>query len=317
MHNDIKFSIIVRIFNAENHLSRQIESVLSQTYRNWELILVNDGSTDCSGNICDQYASRNKKIKVIHQNNSGCTCATINGINKSTGDYCLCIDADDWLDNTLLETAVKYLSEKKYDILEYGFRFIKDNTLYKEYPIVKAEIEFYQMDFLRFTWKTTVHALWNKIISRNCFNFSDFEYKYFTENKINQNEDMLIGITLILSSNIIKIIPECLYNYVIYDESVSHGIESTKKINLAFKTCNVAINLMENRYIDKKDIKSLVINELYREVLPVLPRIIFHSKLDKYWIFELKTYRIYKETGYFVLGYGIKAFLAWFFFRML
>ena len=316
MLSEIKFSIIIRIYNAELYLSRQIESVLSQTYSNWELILVDDGSTDHSSNICDEFAEKNEKIKVIHQENSGCTCATLKGLQKANGDYCLAIDADDWLETNLLEIANSYLENNNYDILEYGIRVIKDENLFQTISFVKNETSFTKEDFFKFTWNTTLHSLWTKLIRKNALSFTNKELEYFTKNKINQNEDMLIGIPYILSSDKIKVIPDCLYNYVIYEDSVSHGIEQVKKIKLAFETCNTAMKLLEDRGVEKKSIKKLVINELYREIFPILPYCIIHRRLNRKTILDLKSYRIYEDTSFFVFKYGLKEFLAWVLFRI-
>lgn len=315
--DSLKFSLIVRIYNAEKYLERQIKSVIAQTYSNWELILINDGSTDGSGKICDKYVLNDNRIKTIHQKNSGCTCATVVGIQNSSGDYCLAIDADDYLDNNLLEVANRYLSNSDYDILEYGIRYIRNGEVTSEFHLVEEEKDFTQDEFLNFTWKTTTHSLCLKFIRRCSLKFKVEEIRYFTKNKINQNEDMLLAIPYITSSKRIKVIPDCLYNYELFEDSVSHGIEQTKKIKLAFDTCNTAMTLMKSHGICLQTVKKLVTNELYREIFPLLPRVILFRLLDRETITELKSYAIYKETKLFVVRHGALSFFAWIIFRLL
>ena len=90
-----KISIIVPIYNMEQYLERCVDSILSQTYKNFEVILVNDGSTDNSGNICDDYAKKDQRIKVIHKKNGGISSARNAGIKLSKGQWLLFIDRDD------------------------------------------------------------------------------------------------------------------------------------------------------------------------------------------------------------------------------
>ena len=82
----VKYSIILRAYNAGNHVAKSIESIISQSYSEWELIIVNDGSTDNTGSICEEYAAKDDRIKVFHQNNKGCLLATQTGIENSTGE---------------------------------------------------------------------------------------------------------------------------------------------------------------------------------------------------------------------------------------
>ena len=116
---DIKYSIVVSIYNIEKYISKCIESIINQTYTNIELILVDDGSKDSSGSICDSYALKDNRIKVIHKQNAGLGMARNTGLENATGDYILFIDGDDFIDLKLLETVNKYLSDKKYDIVSY------------------------------------------------------------------------------------------------------------------------------------------------------------------------------------------------------
>ena len=91
-------SIVIPVYNAEKYLKRCIDSIIAQTYSDWELILVDDGSTDLSGKICDEYASQDKRITVCHIQNGGPSRARNIGVDKSKGDYIFFVDADDWIE---------------------------------------------------------------------------------------------------------------------------------------------------------------------------------------------------------------------------
>ena len=115
------FSILVPVYNVEKYLKECIESVLKQTYTNYEVILINDGSTDNSGKICNDYAEKYSQIRVYHQENRGLMLARKQGILKASGKYCLFLDSDDYYAETLLEQVEKYINDHGFDItLEYG-----------------------------------------------------------------------------------------------------------------------------------------------------------------------------------------------------
>lgn len=106
------FSVIIPIFNVEKFLSKCIESILSQSYPNWELILVNDGSSDKSPQICDTFASKDSRIKVINKSNQGVSKARNSGLDIARGKYICFVDADDIIAPTLFETLLPFTKKK-------------------------------------------------------------------------------------------------------------------------------------------------------------------------------------------------------------
>lgn len=103
-------SIIVPVYKKENYLAICIESILSQTYTNFELILIDDGSPDKCGEICDEYAKKERRIKVIHQENGGVNAARYNGYKHSSGNWIMFVDADDHLPQNAIQSLIKYSS---------------------------------------------------------------------------------------------------------------------------------------------------------------------------------------------------------------
>ena len=113
-------SVIVPIFNTEKYLRRCVDSVLTQTYPNLELILINDGSTDSSGELIDQIAMMDARVRVVHQVNSGVSVARNNGVLISNGDYVYFLDSDDWLEREMIESCVRAINENELDVVFFG-----------------------------------------------------------------------------------------------------------------------------------------------------------------------------------------------------
>lgn len=126
-----KFSIVVPVFNVEQYLSRCIESVLSQTFKDFELILVDDGSTDSSGAICDHYAEKDNRIQVIHKENGGVSTARNVGIENATGEYITFCDSDDYYKPYLLATVIMHLSDERIDLLSYNYESLYSSGIKK------------------------------------------------------------------------------------------------------------------------------------------------------------------------------------------
>lgn len=120
MENNLRFSIVVPIYNVEKFLDQCITSVLSQNYDNYELILVDDGATDDSGKICDTYALKNDHIRVIHKANGGLVSARRAGVMVAKGEYVGYVDGDDWVADNWLAEVDKVIMESHPDIVEYN-----------------------------------------------------------------------------------------------------------------------------------------------------------------------------------------------------
>ena len=115
-----KVSVIVPVYNTEKYLPRCIESILAQTFTDFELILVNDGSTDKSGKICDEYAKKDSRIVVIHKENGGVSSARNKGIEISQGELISFIDADDWITPLYLSDLITDITSSFTDIVLHG-----------------------------------------------------------------------------------------------------------------------------------------------------------------------------------------------------
>ena len=122
-----KISVVVPIYNAEKFLKKSIESVLSQTYQNFELILINDGSVDNSDGICNKYAFVDKRIKVISQKNSGPAASRNAGVRNATGDFVFFLDADDFIDSKTFGALIAEYDKYQPDLVMNNFCKLENN----------------------------------------------------------------------------------------------------------------------------------------------------------------------------------------------
>ena len=141
----IKVSVVIPVYRVEKQIERCISSVLGQSYKNVEIIFIDDGSPDNSGFICDLYASNDDRITVIHQKNQGVSAARNRALTIATGDYVMFLDGDDAFDTETVKTCVLDCEDGKWDVVTFGFHQLLDNngdiTLLKETPYEKAVYE--------------------------------------------------------------------------------------------------------------------------------------------------------------------------------
>lgn len=171
-------SIIVPVYQAEKYIRQCIESILAQTFTDFELILVDDGSKDNSGKICDEYADKDKRVRVIHKKNSGVANARNNGTANATGEYICFVDADDWIDNTMLEHCVSCIKDNGADILRHGHivELWKDGKCINEEKISTPDFE-----------KSLTHSQITEKMELFWQNCSNYVWNYFFKRKVLEN----------------------------------------------------------------------------------------------------------------------------------
>ena len=124
-----KVSIVVPIYNVEKYINRCIDSILNQTYKNLQIILVDDGSEDNCGDIIDEYAKSDSRIEIIHKQNGGLSDARNFGVERITGDFTLFVDSDDWLETNMIETMMNNMNKYNADIVQAAFYYAYDEYL--------------------------------------------------------------------------------------------------------------------------------------------------------------------------------------------
>ena len=170
---DDMISVIMPVYNVETYLSQSIESVLNQDHRNLELILIDDGSTDGSGSVCDAYAAEDSRVRVIHQKNGGAAAAKNAGLRIAEGTYLSFVDSDDYLEPDVFGYMLKTLQEEDADAVQFSFQDVYTN---REVPQVLTPCVMNQKEYLiRFTKDWTCPLLWNKLYKRSLFEGVFFE----------------------------------------------------------------------------------------------------------------------------------------------
>lgn len=144
----LRLSIIVPVYKVEQYLNRCIDSILSQTYRDFELILVDDGSPDNCGNMCDDIAKTDKRIKVIHKENGGLSSARNAGLDVACGDYVGFIDSDDWITNDMFEHLISLVDRYNCEIASASYVFSNGETKFKQ-PNIEVRV-FNKKEALRY-----------------------------------------------------------------------------------------------------------------------------------------------------------------------
>lgn len=225
MKNEL-ISIVVAVYNVESYIASCIDSLLSQSYTNIEIILVDDGSTDCSGEICDFYSKKDKRIKVIHKKNGGLSSARNIGIKNATGNLVGFVDGDDTVEKEMYDELYTNMILTNSDISICGRYYVYENgkrvVRYKEKSEIKvmnAKEAIAKMN----SFSSFDMAAWDKLYKKDLFNSIKFP-----NGKL--SEDYFIMYKIFLHSNNICYTPKPLYNYIQRKNSISH----TKNINFDF-----------------------------------------------------------------------------------
>ena len=256
---DKKLSVIVPVYNVAEYLSECIESILKQTYENLEIILIDDGSTDCSGRICDEYAKTDGRIRVIHQTNRGLMPTRQVGIMAATGTYLTFVDGDDWIDPDMYSALVPCMGEA--DLVCSGY-FLEDKwgnvaeviDDFEEGRYAGAQLDEilsrFLFDFEKDKLVPIQAAVWDKLFRTELMKQIDF-YKDFP---ISFGEDLVFYSYYMLKCRSIYIYTKCYYHYRYRESSICHSGNKKYLFDLAhvylaleraFANCDSCYDLMK------------------------------------------------------------------------
>ena len=216
MH-ELMFSIIMPVYNAEKFLVESIDSILKQTYENFELIIVDDGSIDSSPKICDSYAENDSRIKVIHQMNAGQTSARKRAAELAHGEYTVCIDSDDWIDKDYLKSFYDIIYETRADIVCAGMKRVFGSNIvdvpinYKAglYRKVELEKKIYPILIQPAIGEGFTVSLWGKAILSKLYK----EFQKNVDSKLRMGEDLACFLPCVYHAESIYILNNCMYYY--------------------------------------------------------------------------------------------------------
>lgn len=268
-----KVSIIVPVYNVERYLKRCVDSIINQTYKKIEVILIDDGSKDKSGIICDQMAKIDKRVKVIHTKNQGVSQARNEGLKIATGDYIYLADADDWLEPLMLEKMIKCQNDLKVDLVICGY-YVEEKNKSISYCMEKNQM----LDNVTLMEKVYVPAeingvVWNKLFSRRLLYNEDGTLKILFCSSYSMWEDVLWVTEVCIHVKKAYYMAEPQYHYIKRDSSAS-----TKGFR-PYKVSMIAAGMKIRDILNK--------NEADREII---------KKLDNYMHLHFRgtIYEIYK-----------------------
>ena len=201
-----KVSVIVAVFQAVKTLRRCLDSIKNQTMTEWECLLVDDGSSDGSGKMCDEYASADARFRVIHKQNEGVAIARQTGIDSAKGDYVIFADADDWVEPDWLEKLYGKISTDEADMAICDYERISSNhtAYWMGCPSSLDKDEYLRGLLAGHFWG----ALWNKLVKRDC-------YRLYVSIPPHMDywEDLYITCQLLTKEIKITYVPQMLYHY--------------------------------------------------------------------------------------------------------
>lgn len=222
------FSIIVPVYNVEQYLEQCIERILAQTYKDFELLLIDDGSKDSSGDICDKYSAKDSRVKVIHKKNAGVSAARNDGIEKAKGIYICFIDSDDWIESNYLERILTEIED--YDILFFGCVWHYEDGAVRSLcpPATLCRTNIYSAVYLLLHNDMGVNYFgftWNNVFRKDII---DQDVIRFVEN-LPVSEDEVFTLAYCNHVRSLMIIPDALYHYRWKSQGLTHKQKTTEE----------------------------------------------------------------------------------------
>lgn len=249
-------SIVVPIHNGEFFLKESIESLLSQSHTNFELILVNDGSKDQTGILCDRFAEKDHRIRVIHKNNQGVTCARITGVEAANSELVAFVDVDDWVDKNFLERLLISMKTANADIVISGCIYERGTTttisrnlieegIYEGEELIKTVISkmLYYKGFYQFGIQP---YMWNKLFRKKELLSCLKEIN----TKIYDGEDVAVVYPYILKTKRVVVINDCMYHYRVHEGSVSFKKKKDFYANVSRLYLQLYKNCQDSQYFE-------------------------------------------------------------------
>lgn len=225
-----RVSVILPIYKVEKYLDRCMHSLLNQTLKDIEIIMVDDGSPDNSPTMCDQYAKEDSRVKVIHKQNAGLGFARNSGLEIATGDYIAFVDSDDFVSVTAFEILLKVALEENADYVMCGYKSVRNNICVSEHKDVNQKMVMEVPDcynVLRgmigidpdseYSYRHN-YSVWHGIYKSTLF--AEGGIRFCSERDL-ISEDLIFHLSLIPLCRKIVIIPDLLYNYCLNDNSLT------------------------------------------------------------------------------------------------
>lgn len=257
-----KISAIIPVYNTEKYLRQCLDSVLSQTFKNMEVICVDDGSTDACPQILDAYAVQDHRVRVIHKENGGLVSARKTGLIAASGEYIGYVDSDDWIEPDMYEKLLRALESEKVDIamcgryedteknskaVYHGFeegRYDKEKLIEKIYPDMIVNEKFFEWGIFP--------GLWDKLFRRECLE----SFQMAVDERLTMGEDAACVYPCLLHAESICILPDCLYHYRQSMGSMVRKKEDTELARMRFRVLYHSVMESLERYKSIYDLRK-------------------------------------------------------------
>ena len=217
----MEISVIVPVYNVEKYLNRCIDSILAQTFTDFELLLIDDGSTDNSGKLCDEYAAKDKRVRVFHKENGGAASARNMGLTEASGEYIAFIDSDDWVDRTYLEVLFRICVENGVDLGCCGHQTTAEYTIKAD--IKENSITIYTPEEFWCYSQSNAAIVWGKLFAKKLFDGVRFPEGVIIEDELTTHKAIFQCQKLVCADAV-------LYYYFVNESSVMHTKWSTKNL---------------------------------------------------------------------------------------
>lgn len=266
-------SVIVPVFNAEKYIERCLKSILEQTYENIELIIVNDGSTDSSKELCEDFSKKYSNVTLINKTNGGVSSARNVALSIVNGDYVFFADSDDWMEKEMISEMISSAAINESDIVvcEYNNFYEESNKIEKIYLDDYNNREF--KDIIS-DEKTKYGGFpWNKLIRRSII-------KHLYKEDIHYYENLLFFLENAFPKMKFSVVHKNLYNYCINDSSAVHSKKYSIKKLTTVQALQYVINVVSDEY--KDFYKFLYISRTYENLYYISKQNIKETKIEEY-----------------------------------
>lgn len=250
-------SVIVPVYNVEQYLNRCVESILLQTYNNIEVILVDDGSTDKSGVMCDSFASSDARIRVIHKKNGGLSSARNEGLKRATGDFIAFVDSDDYISSTMIEHLVRDMDDYNADISSIGYCMFDDSGKPNINKSDTTEV-FDKLSAIKllFSKDKFCNFAWNKLYKKELFDNISFPVG-------RKMEDLGTTYLLFDKCSVITYNASSEYFYYQREDSILHKVDSTFYRDEMFLTLE-RYQFIKDKYGDISENVNFFLTNVFR-----------------------------------------------------
>ena len=209
----LMISVIVPVYKVESYLHQCLDGILGQTYRDLEILLIDDGSPDRCGEICEEYAKKDSRIRVFHTENQGLSAARNLGLREAKGEYIGFVDSDDWIEPDMYEILLRRIEETGTDISASGVRNEYRNNSF-QYSV--SNNAYVGPEAIRALILDLSNGVWNKLYRRDCWTDIRFPEKHVFE-------DVATMYKVVLKAESLSCVPESLYHYRMRESSIIHS----------------------------------------------------------------------------------------------